>query len=127
MVKISMVGSFPLLILATRLQFLAGLVVVAILVIPYFLWAHVKSRNMQVSQEKLTFKENTLNMARELSWIGLWLLELSAIGFVLAGVFILITDLKNWMIALASILFFGLAAAIFGKMIAVKRKQSVVV
>jgi Ca2+/Na+ antiporter len=122
-VKIYMMVSFPFVIMATQLPLLIGLVVVASLLIPYYLWAYVKSRQMQVTKEKLTFKEHTLNVTREHSFWGLWLLELGAIVFVLLGISILITHPEKWTIALASILFFGLAAMVFGRMIFVKRKQ----
>jgi Ca2+/Na+ antiporter len=121
-VKIYMMISFFLVILVTRLPLLIGLIVVAILLIPYFLWAHAKSRQMQITQEKLTFKEHELNVTREYSFLGLWLLELGAIGFVFAGIYILIIAPEKWLIASASILFFGLAAIAFGRMIFVKRK-----
>jgi len=123
-VKIYLMASFPIIILATQFRMLVGIVVIMIDLIPYSLWAYAKSRQMTEAKEKLTLKENTSNMAREQSWIGLWLLELGAIGFVLAGIFIIIKDPKNWMIALASILFFGLAAVVFGKMITDKKRQS---
>ena len=126
-VKIYMMISLSFVIIATRFPLLIGLAVVAILLIPYFLWAHVKSRQMQVTQEKLTFKEHELNVTRVHNFLDLWLLELGAIGFVFAGIYILIIAPEKWLIASASILFFGLAAIAFGRMIFVKRKQRNVV
>ena len=62
-------------------------------------------------------------MAREQSWLELCLLELVSIGCVLFGIFILFTDFKNLMLALASIIFFGITAIDFYAIMVAKRKQ----
>ena len=122
-VKIYSIVSILLPVSATRLGLLVGLFVATIIFVLYNLWVFTKIRHMKGVQEKLTLKDNMSNIAREMNWLYLLLLELGSIGFVLGGVFLFITDPKRWLLALVSILGFGLCAFTFGRAIAVKRKQ----
>ena len=54
----------------------------------------------------------------------LWVLEISSIAFVIAGVVILVVDPDEWLVALASIGFFGMCTFVIGYMLATRFKES---
>jgi hypothetical protein len=50
----------------------------------------------------------------------LWLLEIGSLAFVAIGIAMLVTDHGNWLIALASIVFFGFGAVVLTCMLVLR-------
>lgn len=123
-VKVYMMASLPVII---GVSIVAGLgvtvLLLIVLVVAYVLWAHLQCRGMVQVAEKYTISESMASQAREHGSFGLWLIEIGSAAFVAMGIFILIVDPSSWLIAAASILFFGLGTLIFGKMIATRNRQ----
>jgi hypothetical protein len=61
--------------------------------------------------------------SRAHSTVSLWLLEIAALVFVGAGALILIVDPSNWLVATASIGFFGLCAVMIARMLLNKMRE----
>jgi len=102
-----------------------GAVLLPVLLVPYALWVRAKCRHMHRPTEKLTFEESIANQAREMSMLMLWSLEICSILFAIFGMIIFITGLRNRLIGLIGIFFFGFAAIIFVKMIVAKERQHI--
>jgi hypothetical protein len=79
---------------------------------------------LQASTERLSFQESATGQARTHSPAMLWLITLFSIAFVAGGMFMLIAEPENWLIAFAAIVFFGVCAA-FGIYMIVIRRRSV--
>jgi hypothetical protein len=73
--------------------------------------------------EKLTLEESIASQAREMNVLVIWSLEICSILFAIFGLIILITVLRNRLIGLAGIFFFGFAAIILVKMLVAKERQ----
>jgi hypothetical protein len=56
------------------------------------------------------------------SAIVLWLMEIGSLGFVAAGIFILVATPERWLTALAGIGFFGLCAAFNTYLLVLRRR-----
>jgi hypothetical protein len=102
---------------------LSGVVLVPFLVGPYALWAYMQSRHMERTDERLTVNEAIVGQALLHSKVGLWSLEICSALFVVAGIFILAADPKNWLMGIASVLFFGFCAIMIGRMLVAKRRH----
>jgi hypothetical protein len=102
---------------------LGGLILLPFLVVPYALWAYAQCRNLERTDERLTVNEALVGQALQHSKFGLWSLEVCSVLFVVAGIFILAADPKNWLVGLASIVFFGFCTVMIGRMLMVKRRQ----
>ncbi len=123
-VKIYLIISLPMIgILVNRLSIIGDFVLMIVLTLPYILWANKRCLQLKPSNEKYTFKQSFGTQAREYNAVTLWLLEICSLAFVAAGIFILFKDTPNWLIALASIIFFGLGAIVFAKMILTRNQQ----
>ena len=55
----------------------------------------------------------------------LWLMEISAVAFVVVGVFMLFVDPSKRLLALACIFFFGLSAVTFARMLVLRRRATI--
>lgn len=123
-VKAYMVISLSLISLAVTWQgFLGGAVILPFLVVPYIIWARYRCRRLKETDEKLTLGESVAGQARAHSKVGLWLLEIGALIFVGTGLLIVFLDPSNWFIATASIVFFGLCAVMFVRMLISKSRE----
>jgi hypothetical protein len=123
--KAYVVVSLPLIIVAINWKgCLGGAAIVPILTVPYFLWTQSQCRRLRRTDEKLTLRESTAIQARAHSTVDLRLLEFFSLGFVGAGVLILLVDPSNWLLAAGPIAFFGLCAVIFGRMLSIKRREA---
>ena len=124
-VKAYLVISLPLIIVAVIWKgFLGGTAILPLLLVPYIVWVQSQCRHLESTDEKLTFSESVAGQARAHGTIGLWLLELTALAFVGGGVFILLLDPANWLVAVGSIAFFGLGAVMFARMLLSKRHEA---
>jgi hypothetical protein len=122
-------ASLVLIVVAVALQMpVAGVVVATVVVaavgaLCYELWARALTRRLAPSSEKLSIRSALSTQAFAHNGAKLWLLEFLSLGFVAAGVFMLVRDSGNWPIALASIVFFGLCAGVLAFMLAVRRER----
>jgi hypothetical protein len=115
------------------LLLLGLLLVVAVLTVFYMVWTLYLLRGMQRSEERLLLKDTMSSQARVYGPVILWLGEIAALAFVVAGIFMLVVDpagappphgLGRTAIALGGIAFFGLCAAVFMRMIVLLRRVS---
>ena len=104
---------------------LGGLIILPFLLVPYELWVYTQCRHLDRTDERLTVNEALVGQALQHSKIGLWALEVCSALFVVAGIFIVAADPKNWLIGTASIVFFGFCAVMIGRMLVAKRRQAV--
>lgn len=108
------------------------LVFAAISIIPSLGWARY-SHNIQMRRllragqppdKPLPLQPDKVALALSIHPAVLWLLVLGSLAFVVAGIFILIVDPGSWLIALASIGFFGLCAAFAAHLLVVRRSAA---
>jgi len=92
-------------------------------ILAYALWVNRKTHGLSISSDKFTFADSVSNSARSYNLATLWLLEICAFLFVLAGIAILVARPQQWFIGLSSIILFGWGVYGFGKMIKVKNQQ----
>jgi hypothetical protein len=86
----------------------------------YPVWASYLVRNLQPSQERLSLEESLISQARARSAIVLWTFEVIALVFVAFGILVLIVDPSNWLVALVPIVFSGLCAFVFARMLVLR-------
>jgi predicted lysophospholipase L1 biosynthesis ABC-type transport system permease subunit len=96
----------------------------ALIVVFQLFWTRHLARGLQPSSERLSMTESITAQARAHGPVGLWVLEIASLVFVAGGLIILIADPDNWMIALGTIAFFGLCAAVFATMLALRGRAS---
>jgi hypothetical protein len=107
LVKVYTMVSLLLMVGAVALQGYVGcLVISALLIVFYMVWTRYLLRGLRPSDERLSLQDSMTTQ-------GLWLREIGALAFVGFGILIIVFDPGNWLIALASIVFFGLCAAVF--------------
>ena len=101
-------------------------------IIPYLVLARY-SRNIQMgkllrglqpSAKKLAVQPDTTSVALEYNIVTLWLAAIGSLAFVAAGIFMLVVAPSKWLIAVASIGFFGLCA-VFAMYLLILRRGAV--
>ena len=102
--------------------FLVSLAVAGALILFYLIWSRSLLRGLTPSQERLTMTESMTNQARAHGTAGIWMLEIISLAFVAAGAVILIADPTQWFVGLSCIVFFGLCAVIFARMLVLRRR-----
>ena len=123
--KVYTIVALVLIIATAGLQrYLGALAVGAALIGCYLIWLPFLLRGLQPSDERLSLNESLAAQARAHGTAGLWLLEAAALAFVIAGIVVLVLDPDNWFVALAGILFFGLCAAVFTRMLMLRHRGS---
>jgi hypothetical protein len=104
----------------------------ALTIVPSLVWAR-HSHNMQMRRllragqppdKPLPLQPDKISLALSIHPLVLWSLELGSLAFVAAGFFILIVDSSHWLMALASIGFFGLCAAFAAHLLALHRRAA---
>ena len=125
-VKVCTGVSLVLIIGAVAFQgFLAALAIGALLIIYYMVWMRFfLLRGLQPSDETQSLQDSISSQARAHSASSLWLLEIVSLAFVGGGIFILLVDPGKWLIALASIGFFGLCAAVTAYKLVLRRRAA---
>jgi hypothetical protein len=97
----------------------ATLIFATFFIVPYLVWARY-SHNIQMRQllrgpqrsdKALALQPDIASVALGQNLIVLWLIEIGSLAFVAIGIFMLFIDHGKWLIAVASIGFFGLCAA----------------
>lgn len=87
----------------------------------YVIWIRKLTEGLEVSTEKLSLKESSINSAKSYDLSTLWILEILSALFVVAGLAMTITSPKNWLIGTLSILFFSLCGYQIWRMIKYKK------
>jgi hypothetical protein len=118
----TIVGLVLILVTSQLLGFLASFIVTAAMLAFYLGWMQFLLRSLRPSDERLTIRESMTTQARAQSPVLLWTCLIASIAFVVASLFILIVTPDKWPVAIAGIVFFGAAAAVFGFML-VQRRQ----
>jgi hypothetical protein len=90
----------------------------------HVVWVRNLLPRLQPSDERLSRQEIMTSQARAYSAAFLWSGEITALAFVIFGVFIFIFQPRTWPIALASIVFFGFIAVIFRYMLVLRRRPT---
>ena len=105
------------------------LVFATFFIIPYLVWALYSHniqmrhllRGLQPSDKRLPLQPDMASVALGYNVMVLWLMEIGSLAFVAVGVFIFVVDPGKWLIAFASIGFFGLCAAVATYMLVLRR------
>lgn len=122
-VKAWMIVSFILIVGGASLQGgLMSIVMLIPLLAFYAIWMVFLLPGLEPTDERLSLQESTASQARAHSKVALWLLEIGSIAFVVSGIAILIFDPRSWLVAVGSILFFGLCAAKATHMLMLRRR-----
>jgi hypothetical protein len=118
-----LIGSLPLIPVIGKQGDLRS----AILIIPYFMpleiWLYWQRRHLKRADEGLTFHEKIAKRAENVPINLLMIYGIACVGFVIAGVFIILTDWRHWLYSLASMItigFFGYRAIIVAKILIAK-------
>ena len=124
-VKAYTIVSLVLIVGVTALQAYVGAVVIGALLIAFYLgWMRYLLRGLQASDERLSLQDSMTSQARAHSVTGLWLLQIGALAFVALGIFILVVDPGNWLVAFGSIVFFGLCAGFTTRLLVLRRRAA---
>ena len=122
--RISTAAFLVLVIVSAALQmYLATVVIGAGFALFQLFWTRGLVRRLEPSAEKISIREAMSTQAFAHNAAILWLLEFLSLGFVAAGIFLLVRDSGNRPITLASIAFFGLCAGLFAFMLALRWKR----
>jgi len=99
-----------------------------VLVGVFGVWYFAKIRGiatgLQTTTERLTIGESYRAQAKGHSLWTLWASGFSSVVFVIAGIVILVLDPSKWLLAAATMGFFGVCVVAIGFMIATRLKKS---
>ncbi|MGZ5841062.1 MAG: hypothetical protein ACXWJ8_03900 [Xanthobacteraceae bacterium] len=124
-IKIFMIAALGLIVVSGALQsYLASAVVTPVLVGFYAVWMAYLLRGLQPSDERMSWRESLTSQALTHGAVALWSLEIGSLAFVVIGAFIFVFDPANWLTGIASMIFFGLCAAVFAAMLAVRNRPA---
>ena len=124
-VKGYMIVSLVLIIALGMLNaYLVGGIVVVLLMASYAVWAQMVVRGLQPSGERLSMRESMATQAVTHSAGFLWAAMIGAFLLVAGGILLLVFNPDDWLIALASIAFFGLCAASFVRMLVLRYRHA---
>lgn len=115
-VKLYYIVSLPTIIVVTiAVEWMYAFALLPVGLLWYILTIRRLLRGLEVTQDKLSLAESYTNSAKSHSLETLWLMLVCSILFVLAGIWILSEG--QWLLGLASIIFFGTGSFFFGYMI----------
>jgi len=116
-----------LVIGASALHRYAAAIVLGLLYSAFYeVWTRFQRRGLQQSDERLSLEESMTSQAVGHNAVTLWLFEIGALVFVGFGIFFLVmtsADHRDWLVVLASTIFFGICAVVFGCMLVVRRRS----
>jgi len=107
-------------------RYIVAIVIGTLCVIFYQIWIRFLSRGLQQSDEKLSWEESMTSQAVAHNAVTLWLFEIGALVFVGFGILFLVmtsADHRDWLVVLASTIFFGICAVVFACMLVVRRRS----
>jgi hypothetical protein len=117
-VKLYYVISFASIIgLGIVLGWLYTVILLPFLFAWYYFVITKRLKGLSKSDEKLTLKESYTSSAKAHNAVTLWIMLACSVLFVLAGIFILIVNKEEWILALLSITFFGVCGIAIAYMI----------
>jgi hypothetical protein len=122
-IKAYIVVSFVLIVPLVILVGVAAFAILVPLVGFYFVWMGYVLRRMELSDERLSYRESMTSQARAHSLVFLRLVQIGSIVLAICGGMILLSSGSRF-IALASIIFFGFCAASVTRMIALRRSAT---
>ena len=122
-IKTYTVVSLVLIIAAGVRHVYFASIVAALLIVFYMIWTRYLLRGLQPSDERLSLQDSMTSKARAHSAVSLWLLEISALVFVALGILIIVVNPRAWLIALGSIIIFGLGAVMFTHMLVLRGRS----
>jgi hypothetical protein len=123
-VKVFTIVVMVLIIGAGALQwYVVSFIIAALCIGFYMLWTRFLVRGLQQSDEKLSLEESMTSQAVTHSAVFLWLAEIITLAFVGLGILILVVTPDMWITAFASIIFFGMCAAVIGRMLVLRRRS----
>jgi Ca2+/Na+ antiporter len=123
-IKAYMIVTLVLIVGTVMLQaYLWSVIAVALLIAVYVIWVMYLLRGLQPSDERLSLEESMTSQAVRHNATVLWLMQIGSLIFVAAGILMLVLEPGNWLIALASTVFFGLCAAVFARMLFLRSRQ----
>lgn len=88
-----------------------AIAVAFVLIVSYFVWSRSLVAGLQPADDRLKFRETSAAQARAFGPFVLWSLEVVALAFVAVGFALLLTDPTSRLLAIVTIVFFGLCAA----------------
>jgi hypothetical protein len=98
--------------------------VVALLMTLYLGWMWYLLPRLKVSGERMSLQESMTSQAHAHGVVVLRLMAIGAFAFVGGGIFMLIVDPSRWLVAVASIIFFGSCAVMFARMLVLRRRTA---
>jgi hypothetical protein len=104
--------------------FILSAAVAAAGILFYAIWARSQMAELQPAGESMSFRESSASQARAFGARTLWLLEICALLFVAASIFIYVTDPGSRPMALLTLIFFGCCAAVTAYMLVVRGRTS---
>jgi hypothetical protein len=120
-IKAYMIISFVLIIPLVLLVGAAAFAILVPLMGFYLVWMRYVLRDLTRSDEQLSLRESMTSQARRHNPALLRFLQISSIVFVICGAVMLLSASGSQLIALLSILFFGLCTVMLTRMIALRR------
>lgn len=106
------------------LGWLAGLAVGTPLILFYLVWMFSLLRRLQRSDVRMSVTEGLQAQASGYNPIVLWLMDFFSVACVAVGVIILIVEPGEWPMALLTVVMFGTCAAVFTRMLVLRRRTT---
>jgi hypothetical protein len=124
-VKGYMIVALVLLIATNSFKgYVATVIVAALLTSLYLAWMWHLLRRLKASGERLSLQESMTSQANAYGAIVLWLLEIATLALVVGGIFMFVVDPSQWLVALGVTIFFGFCAAMFARMLVLRRRTA---
>jgi hypothetical protein len=121
-----MIVSLVLIIISPNLfeGYVGTGVIAGLLMAFYGVWMWHLLPRLTNSGERLSLRETMTTQTQALGPTVLWLLEISTLAFVGCGILMVVVDPSQWLAALGVITFFGLCAAVFTRMLMIRRRSA---
>jgi len=119
-------GLLPLIPVIGSQGDLRGAILGVYFFMPFEIWLYFQCRHLKRADEGLMFHERIVKRAAKVPIHLLLVYEIMSVGFVVAGILIIIGDWRHWLYSLASMVaigFFGYRGIIAAKMLMAKRQQ----
>ena len=96
----------------------------ALLMTLYLAWMWHLLRRLKASDVRMSLQESMTAQAQASGAVVLWLLEIATLALVCGGIFMFVADPSQWLVALGVTIFFGLCAAMFARMLVLRRRTA---
>jgi hypothetical protein len=105
-------------------NYVVAAIIAAVVLIFYAIWSRHQAAGLQPAEETMSFREASMSQARAYGPRYLWAMEIGALLFVVAGIFIYATDPTGGPIALLAVAFFGFCAVVFAYLLIIRGRTS---